>query len=262
VSVITDHQVATMRGELWSARALDWASYQEPQRHEIYSAVLTAVPRLAGQRLLDLGCGSGAFLRRVAKHGGTVTGLDAAPGLVAVARQRIAHSDVDVGDLEHLPYEDGAFDVVTAIESLHLAADPVAALREARRVVRRQGWLVAVAAGPAERSDTAGLVAAVASLLPPNAAAGDEFDRGGLAGLVRQGGFTDLEEHQVAATYVYEDDTTLLRGLLSSGPMVRAAAYSGSHAVTSAVLRAVAPYRAADGSYRLTNAFRYVVARG
>jgi ubiquinone/menaquinone biosynthesis C-methylase UbiE len=261
VSVITDQQVATMQGELWSARALDWASYQEPQRHEIHSAVLTAVPRLAGQRLLDLGCGSGALLRRVAKHGGSVAGLDAAPGLVAIARQRLPHSEIDVGDLEHLPYATGAFDVVTAVESLHLAADPLAALREARRVVRRQGWLVAVSAGPAARCDSAGLVTAVAALLPPTADAGEGFDEGELAGLVRQAGFADQEEHHLTATYVYEDDTALLRGLLSSGSMVRAAAYSGSYAVTSAVLRAAEPYRAADGSYRLTNAFRYVVAR-
>ncbi len=265
MSVITDQQVATMQGDLWSVRALDWANYQEVQRHDLYSAVLTAVPRIAGQRLLDVGCGSGAFLRRAAKHGAGVTGLDAAPGLVDIARRRIPLSDIDVGDLEHLPYDDDAFDLVTGIEAFHLAADPVAALREARRVLRRRGWLVAMTAGPAERCDIAGPMAAVEALLPPGARAGSGVTfthRGELSALVQSAGFTQPEEHEVGCTFVYEDETTLLRGLLSTGAMVRAAAYSGSYAVTSAVLRAAAPHQASDGSYRLTNAFRYVVARG
>src|ERR1700754_160408 len=76
VSVAVSQRAGTTQADLWSARALDWANFQEGQLHEVYTAVLAAVPKVAGQRFLDVGCGSGAFLRRAAKHGAIVTGLD------------------------------------------------------------------------------------------------------------------------------------------------------------------------------------------
>jgi SAM-dependent methyltransferase len=266
VSIATGQHAGTIQGDLWSARALDWANYQEVQLHEVYTAVLAAVPKVAGQRILDVGCGSGAFLRRAAKHGAVVTGLDAAPGLVAIARRRIVDAAIDVGAMERLPYDDATFDVVTGINAFPSAAEPVEALREARRTLRRGGRVVVVTWGPAERSDASAHIAAVRPLLPPTPpATPDDFALaapGALSELVEEAGFTEPREHEVTSTWEYDDETTLLRGLLSAGPMVRAVAYSGSYAVTSAVLRAAEPFRTAGGGYRLRNVFRYVVARG
>jgi SAM-dependent methyltransferase len=264
VSVATAQYSGAIQGHLWSARSMDWANHQEPQLHEVYTAVLASVPQLAGQRVLDVGCGSGAFLRRAAKHGATVSGLDAAAGLVAITRKRLPDADVRVGELEELPFGRGAFDIVTGINSFPDASDPVAALAEARRVLRSGGRVVAVTWGSAERCDAAAHLTAINELLPPVGeilshpfALADPLM---LTRLVEAAGFVRAVEHEVTSTWEYPDLTSLLRGLLSTGPMVRAIAYSGSHAVSAAVLNAVAPYRTRRGGYRLHNVFRYVVA--
>jgi len=61
-------------------------------------------------------------------------GLDAAEALLDVARKRTPSGDFRQGEMEELPFADGTFDVVTGFNSLQYAADPVNALRQARRV--------------------------------------------------------------------------------------------------------------------------------
>ena len=264
MSLATARFSGALHGDLWSARAVDWADHQEPQLHEIHTAALASVPALAGRRLLDVGCGSGAFLRRAAKHGATVSGLDAARGLVAIARHRVPDADIRIGDLERLPFERETFDIVTGINSFPDAADPLAALAEARRVLHPSGHVVVVTWGRPDCCDAAAHLAAVEPLLPsvgeilpqPFALARPLM----LTRLVEAAGFVNAREHEVTSTWEYADQTELLRGLLSTGPMVRAVAHAGSHPVSEAVLRAVAPYRDRDGGYRLRNVFRYVVA--
>jgi len=100
------------------------------------------VPRLhEGVRLLDVGCGPGTITIDLAARvaPGEVVGIDAAPDIVDVARAEAAKTGVDnvgfdVGDVYALGFDDGAFDVVHAHQVLQHLADPVAALREMRRV--------------------------------------------------------------------------------------------------------------------------------
>jgi SAM-dependent methyltransferase len=262
VSVATRQHSAVRQGDLWSARALDWATYQEIQYHPVYTEVLGRVPKIVGQRILDVGCGSGLFIQRAAKHGATVAGLDAAPGLVAIARRRLPDSDVRFGEIETLPYFGATFDIVTILNAIDLAGEPHSAMEEARRVLRPGGLVVALTSGSPEQNDAAAYLSAVSGLLPDDGLA-DPFSLsapGALSTLVCAAGFDDPSEYDVQATWEYADQTTLLRGLLSAGPMVRAVAQSGSYAVTSAVLSAVEPYRTPTGGYRLENVFRYVVA--
>lgn len=255
---------ALREGDLWSARAVDWASYQEAQNYQVHTEVLGRVPRIAGQRLLDVGCGAGLFLQRAAKHGATVTGLDAASGLVAIARRRIADADIRVGEMETLPFAERTFDIVTGIHSFDLAYDPLTAVEEAHRVLRPGGLIVAVTWGSPDDSAAARHLLAAAPLLPRDGSsrlAPFAFSApGALSRLVSAAGFERPVEYDGHATWEYDDETALLRGLLSAGPLVRAVAHSGSYAVTSAVLEASEPYRTESGGYRLENSFRYVVA--
>ena len=85
-----------------------------------------------------------------------MSGIDAAEGMIDIARRRVPAADLRVGPMERLPWDDGRFDVVTAFNALQFAADFATALAEAARVVHR-GGLVAVCnwARPEERELTA-----------------------------------------------------------------------------------------------------------
>ena len=101
-----------------------------------------------GDVLLDVGSGPGTITADLAGRVSEVVGLDPAPAAVAAAREHVAargltNVRVDVGDVYALDAPDGTFDVVHAHQVLQHLADPVAALREMRRVCR-PGGLVAV----------------------------------------------------------------------------------------------------------------------
>jgi SAM-dependent methyltransferase len=100
-----------------------------------------------GMDLLDVGCGPGTITVDLAARvaPGTVVGLDVAPEVVAEAAQQDGAEAVDfrTGDVYALDVPDASFDVVHAHQVLHHLADPVAALREMRRVARPGGIVAA-----------------------------------------------------------------------------------------------------------------------
>ncbi len=73
---------SSTQGELWSARAEDWAALQEPQHRLKYEDAIRRLRVGPGKAVLDLGCGAGVFCRLAADAGASVTGIDAAPALV------------------------------------------------------------------------------------------------------------------------------------------------------------------------------------
>jgi ubiquinone/menaquinone biosynthesis C-methylase UbiE len=117
------------------------AWYHTPRGHWIGDAEFALLMRLLrphpGASLLDVGCGTGYFSRRLAGQELKVTALDADAGMLDYARAK----DVTVrylrGDALALPFEDCSFDHCTAITSLCFVTDPVRALREMLRVARQ-----------------------------------------------------------------------------------------------------------------------------
>ncbi len=112
------------------------------------------LPRLAGlpaqARLLDVGCGPGTITAGLAAllPAGEVIGMDRAPGILADARaeadrQGLSNVTFEVGDAYQLGFADDSFDVVHAHQVLQHLADPVAALRELRRVCKPGGLVAA-----------------------------------------------------------------------------------------------------------------------
>lgn len=91
-----------------------------------------------GQRLLEIGCGTGVFLEVMHRAGFDVTGLDASPAMLEAARGRLGQvADLHLGKAEHLPFADKEFDFCVLLTVLEFCADPGLALREAARVARK-----------------------------------------------------------------------------------------------------------------------------
>jgi 2-polyprenyl-3-methyl-5-hydroxy-6-metoxy-1,4-benzoquinol methylase len=89
-------------GPLWGARPRDWALNEE-QQMPTYAEVIRRVALEAGQRVLEVGCGSGVFLRAAADLGAEVVGLDASETLIELARTRVPEAELAVGEMQSLP---------------------------------------------------------------------------------------------------------------------------------------------------------------
>lgn len=256
---------AQVQGALWGARAKEWAELQERAFEPMYDAAFEVADVGSGTRLLDVGCGAGLALSEARRRGAIVSGIDAAPELVEIAHSRCPGSDIRVGELEELPFEAVMFDVVTGFNSFQYAADRVHGLREAGRVLKPNGKLVALVWGKPERCQMAAYLAALGSLLPapPPGAPGPWAlsPPGALEALAAEAGFMTMAAQSVTTLMKFPDEQTAVRGLLAAGPAVRAIEVSGEDAVAAAVSRAIAPYRLPDGSFALRNEFRFIVAK-
>lgn len=231
---------------------------------QLYVAILERLAPREGARLLDAGCGSGLFCRLAANRGARVFGLDAAPALLGIARERVPNGEFDIGDIGKMPYEDATFDIVTTINSLEYVSSPVAALREMRRVARRGAPIVVATWGCAEECETAAYLAVIASTLPPQAGTPGPFrlsPPGALETLAADAGLTPEEVIEVPVEWCFVHVEDALDALLSAGPAVHAIQIAGERRIRDAVAEAIRPFRTARGDYRLENTFRYLVAR-
>jgi len=98
-----------------------------------------------GERLLDLGSGTASIARRAARVGAAAVSLDSSAPLLDKAREDAEHEGVsvqlDVGNVEYLPYEDGEFDVIASAFGFIFAADHANVAGELARVARPGGRL-------------------------------------------------------------------------------------------------------------------------
>lgn len=110
------------------------------------SALIRAADPGPGERVLDVGCGTGIVARQVASRlgaGGTITGVDVSPHMLAVARAAAAREGVAIqwheGSAEQLPFPESSFDLVLCQFALMFFSDKAAALSEMRRVAAENG---------------------------------------------------------------------------------------------------------------------------
>jgi SAM-dependent methyltransferase len=107
----------------------------------------------AGQRVLDVGCGTGVVAVTAARLGARVTGLDLTPELLQRARENAEIAGVTIdwheGDVEGLPFEDRAFDVVLSQFGHMFAPRPEVAVAQMLRVLK-PGGTIAFATWPPE----------------------------------------------------------------------------------------------------------------
>jgi SAM-dependent methyltransferase len=118
-------------------------------------AILDALALGPGDRLLELGCGGGLLLRDALATGAAATGLDHSEEMVALAQRRAPGATVVLGRAEALPFEDGAFSAAAMSIVLMFLDEPVAVLRECRRVLEPGGRLAVYTSAPELRGTPA-----------------------------------------------------------------------------------------------------------
>jgi len=182
----------------------DLGSY-ERVAEQLLPAAEVAVARLAprsGERVLDLGCGTGNAALLAAQNGARVTGIDPSPRLLGVGRDEAARRRLDVsfirGDATALPFRDGSVDAIISVFGVIFAPDAAAAAAEMTRVLAPNGRLVLSAWLPggaiAEQAKVRRDAVAAATNAPPAAPPFDWHDLGAVTELLAPHGFS-VEMH-------------------------------------------------------------------
>ncbi len=124
----------------------DFATTYERGRDQGYHALVdeleasSVIPFLPGKRLLEVGCGTGLVLAKLAPHAASAVGVDLSPGMLEKARAR--GLDVREGSATALPFPDRTFDVVCSFKVLAHVPDIRKALAEVDRVLTPGGHAV------------------------------------------------------------------------------------------------------------------------
>ncbi len=97
---------------------------------------------VVGKNVLDLGCGSGLYVKKLIELGAAVKGSDISEELIKIARSENPVIDFEVASAESLPYENNSFDVVVASLSLHYLQNLSKSFSEISRILRPNGIFV------------------------------------------------------------------------------------------------------------------------
>ena len=214
----------TVVDEGWGRKAVDFATLSEPGNCREYVAVHHRLGVDAGDRLLDVACGSGLAIELARLRGASCAGIDASARLVAVARDRNPDCDIRAGDMHALPWDRGSFDVVTSFRGIW--GTTPGAVAEIYRVLRpggRAGITVwghlrispgawALAPYRLAAAEKVGNQAVMVSLGRPGA--GEQ--------LLASQGFLDVERLDVPFAWEFADPELYARALASTGPAYEA----------------------------------------
>ena len=215
------------------------------------SAAYLADRLTPGVRVLDVGCGPGTITVDMAIRvaPGVVTAIDAAAGVIeeaaALAAERgVTTIEFAVADVYTLPYPDDSFDVVHAHQVLQHLTDPVAALREMRRVCRPGGVVAARDADYAamtwfpDNPDLADWLRVYRAVAHANGAEPDAGRR--LLSWARRAGFTDITPTASIWCYATPDQRETWGRMWSDrilNSAVAEQAVSGGHATQADLAR-------------------------
>jgi ubiquinone/menaquinone biosynthesis C-methylase UbiE len=122
--------------------------YDEKWSFYVDSTTRETMVRLAMRptdRVLDVGCGTGELLSRIAARypGARLSGLDPVPQMLEVAKRKLSPAvDLRVGWANALPWPDASFDVIVSCNMFHYITHPVAAVKEMERVLVPGGQIL------------------------------------------------------------------------------------------------------------------------
>ena len=172
-------------------------------------ALLVKAGDLRGRRVLDVGCGTGTLAAWLAEHAAArVWGVDPSPEMLAVARSKGPGGvGLKEGRAEALPFRDGWFERVVMLLVFH-HVERRAALAEIRRVLDEEGRLVIGTFAPEQFDDY--YLAQFFPSIPVIDRARFETPQQ-LVALLRDAGFSDIEEHRLEQRVELSRETVLAR---------------------------------------------------
>jgi len=150
----------------------------------------------AADRLLEVGCGGGAFLKKALESGCTATGVDHSPQMVALAREvnddtvRTGRLTVVLGDAARLPVDSDAFTCCVSTGAIGFFPDPLAALKEMHRALAPGGRILVFA--------STAVLKGTPAAAEPVASRAHFFERSELADLAERAGFANVHVDEPA----------------------------------------------------------------
>ncbi|GAA2226718.1 MULTISPECIES: methyltransferase domain-containing protein [Streptomyces] len=271
------HAGAAPRVDL-RARARDWSEIQERMLVPLYEAVYERLEVGPATRLLGLGCGSGLSLLMAAARGAAVTGVDASPERMALARERLLPEASGTRARPDTRLVDGSprdaaqpgapgYTLVTAFEPIGcLAGDSEGLsglLAEATPLARRGAAVVLAGWGPPERCATASVMRVATKLAEPLRTSGAwrPACRDDLEDVAQRAGLRPDGSGRVACPFGYADVDSAVRGLKSTGLFDAAMTATDQVQVDKELAEALHPHQRQDGTVWMPNVFRYLIAR-
>jgi SAM-dependent methyltransferase len=242
--------------EGWTRKAKTYDRLTGRATARLVVPLLEAAGVEAGTRVLDVACGPGHIAAGAAAMGAKPVGLDAAEGMVAVARARYTEIEFQQGDAERLPFGDASFDAVVAGFVVNHLPRPERALAEFARVVRPGGRVAVTVWDRPGRMRLLGVlgeaVERTEGVCDPSLPSGgpDPFhfaDDAALAELLSGAGLAEAEVRSIAFEQEVADTDELWEGMLAGS--VRTAALIERQPepvrrrIRAALEQAVAPYR-------------------
>jgi SAM-dependent methyltransferase len=256
---------STVWGERTRAqqRARDWAEIQERMLVPLYEAVYERLEVGPATSVLELGCRSGLALLLAAARGAEVAGLELEAELRELAQDRALRVTADVYR-ELSPARSSVHSLVTAFEHLSCTADPQALVHDAAQLTMRGGHVALATWGPEERCESAAVLDVARRLVDPLRrgvyAPFALSAPGAVEALVERAGLRPAGSGRVCCPYAYPDLDTALRGIMSTGFFDAAVDFSGERQVEKEITETLYPWVRSDGSVRMQNVFRYVLA--
>lgn len=258
-------QTKEIQGALWSTAPADWAGYMEPTFIPLYQAVLDELMLDEEKMILDAGCGSGLFLSMASATGASIHGIDAAPGLLSIAKERLHGVTLLSEDLEALPFIDGTFDVVTGFNSFQYAGSFEKALAEATRVVKRYGRIVIGLWGREAVCEATHVLRAVTALMPPpppdaqaHFVPSDDWD---VQDYCKAAGLSIVKKEAVFTPWSFTSDEALVKAFLSTAHCAKAVQAVGEAEVIETILSNAQPFNVADQVYYMRNYINFYITR-
>ncbi|MBI1755718.1 MAG: class I SAM-dependent methyltransferase [Fimbriimonas ginsengisoli] len=256
-------RTSTVRSELWSARAKDWAAIQEGFLRPVYERVLSEIPVTPDTWFLDAGCGVGHAALAARARGARAYGLDSSEEALALARERIPEGEFRSGELESMPFPDDCFDATASVCSFQYAHDPIQALAEAKRVTRPGGKVAIVVWALSEISDHSSTFSAIGNCIPsPPVGQPGPFSlalEGVLEDVYKDQGLKILRVGTIECRMEFNSGSAAWGGMAMM-PMIHVAIeHVGNDAARKAVLESLLPFRTPKGGIRQRHLFHYVV---